>query len=264
MKELARNVLQYMMTLIKNPLILVSSVISIVVLTTTIHIYSNQEDVSSEPEDTTPIDWDMPIVEAIESTEETNTEPTTAKEDTEPPPKKETSHTPIYTPPTPPITTPIPVLPKEDVSKSIQNRLLAAHNEERASHGVDPLSWSDTVAESAKEWADQLALQNCSMKHSSGPYGENLYYRWTTNTSANSIASPEEVVGGLVSEKADYDYETNTCKPGKMCGHYTQVVWSDSTELGCGRSICQTSNRTTEMWVCQYNPPGNWVSQKPY
>lgn len=51
-------------------------------------------------------------------------------------------------------------------------------------------------------------------------------------------------------EKWDYDYETNTCKEGKVCGHYTQVYtlsaytnyqnkWKDYTHYQSNRKITQ-------------------------
>ena len=55
----------------------------------------------------------------------------------------------------------------------------------------------------------------------------------------------------------------------KVCGHYTQLVWRNSTLLGCAYARC-TSNSpfqgvpTWDFWVCDYSPPGNWVGQRPY
>ena len=39
-----------------------------------------------------------------------------------------------------------------------------------------------------------------------------------------------------VSEAADYDYATNTCSA--VCGHYTQIVWRDTQDVGCGIKNC--------------------------
>jgi hypothetical protein len=57
-----------------------------------------------------------------------------------------------------------------------------------------------------------------------------------------------------------YDYKSNTCHQGGPCGHYTQVVWSGTRELGCG--VARSPSR--EIWVCNYNPPGNYIGQRPY
>jgi len=47
-----------------------------------------------------------------------------------------------------------------------------------------------------------------------------------------------------------------------MCGHYTQVVWRSTTTVGCAMAVCKDSQE--QIWVCQYQKPGNWVGQKPY
>ncbi|CAH1441532.1 unnamed protein product [Lactuca virosa] len=47
----------------------------------------------------------------------------------------------------------------------------------------------------------------------------------------------------------------------KMCGHYTQVVWRNSVRLGCARVQC---NNDAWFVTCNYDPPGNYVGEKPY
>ena len=34
-------------------------------------------------------------------------------------------------------------------------------------------------------------------------------------------------------ETVDYDYWSNWCRPGKKCGHYTQMVWAETEAVGC-------------------------------
>jgi pathogenesis-related protein 1 len=46
-----------------------------------------------------------------------------------------------------------------------------------------------------------------------------------------------------------------------LCGHYTQVVWKNSMEVGGGMAICDNKS---QVWVCNYNPPGNVEGEKPY
>jgi PadR family transcriptional regulator len=70
----------------------------------------------------------------------------------------------------------------------------------------------------------------------------------------------------LVAEEARWKQLTGTiarvlwpsCRG--VCGHYTQIVWSNTREVGCG--VARDSNR--EVWVCNYNPPGNWIGERPY
>lgn len=132
--------------------------------------------------------------------------------------------------------------------------LLAAHNDARAAVGAPPLSWSGKVAATAETWAAELASRGCDLQHSTGgPYGENLYW-----SSAPSGAGA--VVGSWTDEAQHYNARKNKCARGEVCGHYTQVVWADSTELGCAMASCGSA----QVWVCNYDPPGNFVGQKPF
>ena len=74
--------------------------------------------------------------------------------------------------------------------------------------------------------------------------------------------SGTDAVGLWVNEKSNYDSNSNTCAAGNVCGHYTQVVWENSLRLGCGKVRCD-NNRGT-LIICNYDPPGNYVGQRPY
>ena len=98
----------------------------------------------------------------------------------------------------------------------------------------------------------------------SGGLGENL-----------SAGAPTQSVAGAVSswvgEEQYYDHATNTCASGQECGHYTQVVWSTTTGVGCALVSCTTNspfgtfaNGQWDFSVCDYSPPGNVVGQSPY
>ncbi len=150
------------------------------------------------------------------------------------------------------------------VLEPYQADLLAGHNATRAaampapSPALAPMTWSPTVAAAAQDWANR-----CKFEHSSsGTSGQNLYASTANDNAAAAIDS-------WTDEVADYNYATNMCASGKICGHYTQVVWRTSTQLGCGKKECTVNSpfprsSTWYFWVCDYAPPGNFLGQKPY
>jgi uncharacterized protein YkwD len=134
----------------------------------------------------------------------------------------------------------------------IATDMLAAHNAVRARVGLPPLTWSDKLAQRAEAWADILLTRN-RFSHSPKPsYGQNLF------AIAGAAASPAQVVREWASESRDYDYDSNICR--YVCGHYTQIVWASTKEIGC--AVARGDRR--EIWVCNYDPPGNWIGKRPY
>jgi len=132
--------------------------------------------------------------------------------------------------------------------------LVDRHNFWRADVGLDKISYSQEVAKESYKWAIRLKKQGCAFKHSKTALGENLFKGTLGYYTAGDAV---DAWGG---EKSDYNYNKNKCKSGKMCGHYTQLVWKNTTEFGCAKNICKGD----VTWVCNYNPPGNWVGEKPY
>jgi uncharacterized protein YkwD len=138
--------------------------------------------------------------------------------------------------------------------------ITAAHNAARAavmppaSPAIPPLAWSGAVADVAQAWAD-----NCMFQHSGGMYGENIY-------AGTNAATPQAVVDAWMAEASSYDYATNTCTG--TCGHYTQVVWRASARLGCGVASCTENSPFNggpwQIWVCNYDPAGNFAGMRPY
>lgn len=136
-----------------------------------------------------------------------------------------------------------------------------AHNAARADVGLGEVTWDATVAAFAQDYADQRR-GDCQLIHTPDgrPYGENLYggggggTEWTATDAVNS----------WVSEKQYYDHDSNTCSApeGESCGHYTQVVWRDSTAIGCARVVCDSGDGV--FIICSYNPPGNFPGVSPY
>jgi uncharacterized protein YkwD len=127
--------------------------------------------------------------------------------------------------------------------------ILAAHDRLRAMHCAPPMRWSERLEASAQAWADELVARGCAFEHSSGSYGENLAAGTAGHLDAEAVAQM------WYREVADYDFARGGFS--MQTGHFTQLVWVGTTELGCGRSTCNG----LDVWVCQYGPPGNVEGQ---
>lgn len=145
--------------------------------------------------------------------------------------------------------------------------MLDTHNEVRAgakptpSPTLEPLRWDGFAQAEARKWVDR-----CEFMHNPerGEYGENI-----AAATVDYWDTPGVVKAWAV-EASDYDYNRNTCAPGKMCGHYTQIVWRNTKRVGCATQVCTKNSPfgaqhpRWQFWVCNYAPPGNYVGQRPY
>ncbi|KAG6762561.1 hypothetical protein POTOM_033070 [Populus tomentosa] len=129
---------------------------------------------------------------------------------------------------------------------------LNAHNAARSQVTVANIIWDNTVAAYALNYSNSR-ISNCNLVHSNGPYGENL-------AKGSGSFTGTAAVNLWVAEKPYYDYASNSCVGGE-CLHYTQVVWRNSVRVGCARVQC-----TNGWWFvsCNYDPPGNYIEERPY
>lgn len=162
------------------------------------------------------------------------------------------------------LTLTIGVTRAEGVPKAVDPiAMTVTHNQWRVQVDVPALAWSDNLAAGARNWAEHLAKNGCLMKHSTGSNGENIYWAgplsFSDGTRAVQGVTGQDVVDAWGSETTSYDYASNSCHG--VCGHYTQVVWKSSREVGCGMTVCGDQG---QIWVCRYSPAGNIVGQRPY
>ncbi|ATZ46294.1 hypothetical protein BCIN_01g09180 [Botrytis cinerea B05.10] len=126
-----------------------------------------------------------------------------------------------------------------------QSDMVAAHNFYRGEQNVSNLEWNDTSAKIARDWS-----KRCVFEHSGGPTGENLAAGYPNATSS---------VDAWGLERLKYSYSS----PGfsEDTGHFTQLVWSNTTSVGCARTNCAGENDTPGWYVvCEYWPAGNVVN----
>lgn len=142
-----------------------------------------------------------------------------------------------------------------------------AHNEVRAAVDtatpLPPLVWNEDLEATARAWAESCTDNEAPaglIDHNEGrsdghPYyvGENVYGSSGAATGADAVAS-------WASEEADFNPATGGCSG--VCGHYTQIVWRTSVELGCALSNCPGLTYGSSV-VCNYGPGGN-SGGRPY
>ncbi|XP_077080449.1 uncharacterized protein LOC143732878 [Siphateles boraxobius] len=130
---------------------------------------------------------------------------------------------------------------------SFKKEFLETHNRYREHHQAPALVYSEDLCVTAQQWADHM-LSNKALGHSDTDHGENVFYSFS---SVKKTPTGKEAVDSWYSEIKDYDFE----KPGHQpkTGHFTQVVWKSSTELGVGLA---TDGKTVFV-VGQYKPAGN-------
>lgn len=149
-----------------------------------------------------------------------------------------------------------------------KDQILCEHNAVRANvqPAADPelsdLVWNDDLEAIAQEYAEQCVFEHNPNRGDNfpGTVGENLY-------AATFQPGARAVVSSWAGEVSEYDYDNNSCSG--VCGHYTQIVWRNTTEVGCAIHQCNSFNggigfSSGYIVVCNYTPAGNWIGQWPY
>ncbi|RSH93414.1 hypothetical protein EHS25_007770 [Saitozyma podzolica] len=133
-----------------------------------------------------------------------------------------------------------------------QPTFLSLHNAFRAHYGASAVTWNDTLAVYAYN-----AAKTCKYGHTGGPYGENI---------AAGVGGGYDVTKGFNSwanEASLYNYSS----PGYSgtTGHFTQLVWKATSQIGCAAVTCPDGSiftgygQNSLYLVCEYYVPGNWV-----
>ena len=145
-------------------------------------------------------------------------------------------------------------------SATFEQRILAAHNKERTDLGLHPLSWDPMLAQSAQHWADYLASSG-RFEHApedrNDPEGENLW------AGTKGYYAPEAMVDAWIREKKFFRIgvfpDNSTTGKVEDIGHYTQVIWRTTLDVGCA----EASSHTEDILVCRYAEAGNYKGERP-
>jgi hypothetical protein len=145
-------------------------------------------------------------------------------------------------------------------SVTFDQRILAAHNKERSDLGLSALSWNPALAQSAQHWADHLAstgrFEHAPEDHNR-PEGENLW------AGTKGFYAPEARVDAWIREKKFFRIgvfpDNSTTGRVEDVGHYTQLIWRDTKEVGCA----EATSAAEDILVCRYAEAGNYKGERP-
>lgn len=145
-------------------------------------------------------------------------------------------------------------------SEIFKDSILKAHNKYRTDLNITPLMWSDELANHAQLWANHLAsVDGTTLEHSSqDAEGENL---WLGTSSKFNYTAMVDLWGN---EKRFFIRgifpNVSSTNSWKDVGHYTQIIWKNSSHVGCAIA----SSRGNDILVCRYYPPGNWHNESVF
>ncbi|XVF24181.1 hypothetical protein REPUB_Repub13aG0105300 [Reevesia pubescens] len=146
----------------------------------------------------------------------------------------------------------VPLLVFQVSSQDLAQEILDAHNAARKEVGVPSMTWNNVSEAYALDYSLGM-INSCKPTHAGGRSGQNL--AWSV-TDLSGIDAVER----WVNEKNDYDLKSGVCATGRLCNHYTQVIWINSSQLGCAKVRC---NNNGTFIACHYYPPGNVPGKRP-
>ncbi|ORY85660.1 CAP domain-containing protein [Protomyces lactucae-debilis] len=136
--------------------------------------------------------------------------------------------------------------------------MLDAHNTYRQRHGAANLTWNPNLVQGALA---QLATQQFAHT-TNNPYGENLasFYRNDYARPPVNNQNPRQQVQWWYDEVNVYNFSAPDYS--HATGHFTQLVWLDTTQLGCAwDQLNGTDGGYTRRLTCEYWPKGNYLGQ---
>lgn len=178
-----------------------------------------------------------------------------------------------------------------NTTEAEKKKFLKAHNDLRqkvasgnetdlpaAKKPMPDLKWDDDMAEIAQRWATQCGIgprhdtdgryttkfhhtgQNGYAVAQSYPIEFNKHYQ-PSDIVSRAVGSWYNEVKNFKAAKCDH-LKYGECElplNGTVIGHFTPLVWQDTTHVGCGYTYFKDEEGTYRGVVyCNYGPPGNY------
>lgn len=139
-----------------------------------------------------------------------------------------------------------------------QQRITQLVNYYREAHASLPVRFDSRLSNLMQIWTDRLAATG-GFHHSKYPFGENLAmipFVRGCHTLQNATTYVEYAVAAWYNEELVYNYTTPTYS--EKTGHFTQLVWKRTSNIGLGVSVNLTTCRMIVGMA--FDPPGNYKS----
>ena len=137
------------------------------------------------------------------------------------------------------------------------NEALTVHN--RARRNVDPMAadmpmlrWNERLAEMASAYAATCPSGGRSPAANRTNVGGFAYVGQSVVAGAAAATNLTTALAQMVGEEASWSFPFN-CAPGADCSRYMQMIWAETTEVGCSTATCGAEF----YMVCAYGVGGN-------
>jgi len=147
------------------------------------------------------------------------------------------------------------------VSSDYAQGILDAHNSHRQNSSAPALTWSDDMASIAQQIASSCVYAH-NTQAGGGGYGQNI------GAGAEPSGIPAMINNEMYNGEINYYPLPYGAEPDmsnfEKWGHYSQIVWKSTTQVGCATVNCPGGLANTgsgvSPWftVCNYSPPGNF------
>ncbi|XP_044009945.1 venom allergen 5-like [Aphidius gifuensis] len=128
---------------------------------------------------------------------------------------------------------------------------------------IPPLTWDDSIAEVAQRWASQCSFGHDQCRNTETEQaGQNVASKSASN---GYISSMTDLVTMWYDEVDKFNPQgVYSYKFSMSTGHYSQLVWGTTTNIGCGVAKYFDGQWYNTYLVCNYSPPGNYEDAPVY
>ncbi|GIY57253.1 peptidase inhibitor 16 [Caerostris extrusa] len=142
-------------------------------------------------------------------------------------------------------------VPERGLDARTKREILILHNLIRANitpvaANMNFMEWDKELEDIAQVYADQCIMDHGkppNTSYSRGSFGQSLFF--------SKDISAQRAIRIWYQEKDNFIFKENSCRPGKQCFEYAQMIQGMTNRMGRGKAKCGNGYLT----VCHYNPP---------